>query len=114
MSEISLPAALAFMRASVATQVDIAVRVRASQNRDYVLFDPDYHRVNREMINGYRVEVDTYGRHAVLNTASQKSLNFSQYFGLVSSLNKDIVSLDGKVYLKAISKTITRSNLPSE
>ena len=45
--------------------------------RDYVLFDSDFHRVNREMINGYRVEVDTYGRHAILNTASQKSLNFS-------------------------------------
>lgn len=114
MSEITLPIALTFMRASVATQVDIATRVRAAQNRDYVLFDSDFHRVNREMINGYRVEVDTYGRHAILNTASQKSLNFSQYFSLVSNLNKDIVSLDGKVYLKAISKIISRSNLSSE
>lgn len=114
MSSISSAEAQKFMHVSVNTQIDIAIRVRQSQNRDYVLYDADFHRSNRVLVNGYRVEVDALGRHAILNTASQKSISGLQYFGLVEKFSKDIIFIDNKVFLKAMPKIRSSIDSPIE
>lgn len=103
MSNLSQEVLLAFVRASVTTQYNLAVKARSIQNGNYVLFDARFHHLRYSRIGDIRVAVDAMDRPSILSTAAQNSLNFEQYSELISDF-KDIVVVDECVYLRALPK----------
>jgi hypothetical protein len=111
MSKPSFETLSQFAQTSISTQLDIANRVRQMQNRDYVLFDKDFHRVSVVRVGNYRVEVDTFGRQGILCRAAQDRFTCKEYLYYLQRdpIMSDVKVIGDKVFLTA--KSAARSTL---